>query len=125
MVYCGPVIPPSETCLCAMRRMIGPKSGGERIDQVDRIGDHRGGQCLRLIPPGDLIGHIEHPLEFGARLEHVRVEALGDLVAILGDDSGGGLDHGFGFGGTAALLLLRDGQSVDGQPINTEQQYKS
>ena len=69
--------------------------GGGRVDQVDGVGDDRRGQRLGLLTDG-LVGLVEHPHQLGVRLEHVRVEPLGDLLGVLGDDAGRGLD---GLGG--------------------------
>ena len=72
--------------------------GRVRVDEVYGERDDAGGQRLRLLADR-LVRLVEHPHQLGVRCEHVRVEPLGDLDGVFGDDAGSRLDDGGGLGG--------------------------
>ena len=86
---------PSETCLCAIRRMTGEKSGASGVDELHGEGHDRGRERLRLLADR-LVGAVEDAQQLGVGGEHRRVEDLRDLFGVLGDDARGGADDGFG-----------------------------
>jgi hypothetical protein len=68
--------------------------GGIGVDEVHGERHHRRSERLRLLPHR-LVGAVEHPQQLGVGGEHRRVEDLGDLLGVRGDDTRGGSDDGF------------------------------
>ena len=87
-----------------------------RVDQVHGEGHHGGGQGLGLLADG-LVGPVEDVEQFGVSLEHVRVEHLGDLFCMLGDDASGLGDDRLMVGGEFQRHgMLLGGSLIAGTP---------